>query len=602
MGSPSRERRIRPGRRRRPRFALPLCGAIAALLIAAPAAQATFHEILVREVYAGGADNDSYVVLQAYTGGQNALSGHSLTAYNAGGAALGTFTFGGSVGNGQNQMTVLVADTAYATGFPGGPAPDGTEATFNLNPAGGAVCWAGLDCMSWGSFSGTTSPSSGSPADPAGIPANMALRRSIAAGCATLLQLSDDTNVSSADFEDATPTPRANSSPITEMPCGPSTAPNTTIGNPKPASRTKNTEAEFVFTATPATGASFECKLDSEPAFTACASPQSYTGLAGGAGTSHSFQVRAVHPTNGTDPSPASHTWIVDTVAPVATIDSQPVDPSPGGSAAFGFHANESSSFECSLVPAGDPADYSSCSSVRTYTNLADGEYTFELRATDLATNVSAVESYGWTVDNSLADTTPPQTTLDSRPPDPSTSPTAGFTYSSNEPGSSFECSLDGAAFAPCPTAGIAYSGLGSGPHSFQVRAIDLEGNKDLSPAGYSFQVVLPGPGLPSTPVPGPLAAIAPPALAPQTTISAKPAAKTSDRTPTFRFGSSMAGASYQCQLDRGPYKPCRSPFTTKALAPARHTFKVRAIVAGLADPTPASFSFKVVKPARGRG
>jgi large repetitive protein len=570
-------------------------------LVAAPAAHATFHEILVREVYAGGADNDSYVVLQAYSGGQNALGGHSLTAYGPTGTALGTFSFPGAVTSGQNQMTVLVTDTAYATGFPGGPAPDGIESTFNLNPGGGAVCWAGLDCMSWGSFSGTTSPSSGSPADPAGIPANMALRRSIAADCATLLQLNDDTNVSSADFEDATPNPRANSSPITETPCAPSTAPNTTIGDPKPATRTKSTEAEFFFTATPATGASFECKLDSEPAFTACASPQSYAGLGGGTGTSHSFQVRAVHPTNGTDPSPASHTWIVDTVAPVATIDSQPLDPSPGGSAAFGFHASESSSFECSLVPAGDPDDYESCNSIKTYTNLADGEYTFELRATDLATNVGAVESYGWTVDNSLADTTPPQTTLGSHPPDPSPGSTASFTYSSNEPGSSFECSLDGVAFAACSTAGITYSGLGSGPHSFQVRAIDAEGNVDPTPAGYSFQVVLPGPGLPA-PAPGPLAAILLPASAPQTTISAKPPVKTSDRTPTFRFGSSPAGASYQCQLDRGPFKSCRSPFTTKSLAPGRHTFKVRAIVAGLADPTPASFSFKVVKPARGRG
>jgi hypothetical protein len=601
MGSSSAERATEFGLPGGLRVLLLFFAALVPLLVAAPAAQATFHEILVREVHAGGGDNDSYVVLQAYSGGQNALSGHSLTAYGPTGTALGAFSFTGGVANGQNQMTVLVADTAYASGFPAGPTPDGTEATFNLNPDGGAVCWAGLDCMAWGNFSGSTSPSSGSPADPAGIPPNMALRRSIAAGCATLLQLSDDTNVSSADFEDAVPNPRANSSPITEATCAPPIAPNTTIGNPKPASRTKSTEVEFVFTATPATGAGFECKLDSEPAFTACISPKSYTGLAGGVGTSHSFQVRAVHPTNGTDPSPANHTWIVDTVAPVATIDSQPQDPSPGGSAAFGFHASEQSTFQCSLVPSGQLDNYIDCSPGETYTNLADGEYSFKLRATDEATNVGAVESYGWTVDNSLADTTPPQTTLDSRPSDPSTSSTASFTYSSNEPGSSFECSLDGATFATCPTAGIAYSGLGSGAHSFQVRAIDSEGNVDPSPAGYSFQVVLPGPGLPA-PAPDPAAAIVLPTSVPQTTISARPPAKTTDLTPTFRFGSSPPGASYQCQLDRGPFKSCRSPFTTKSLAPGRHTFKVRAIVAGLADPTPASFGFKVVKPARGRG
>lgn len=593
---------MRLGRRLRARIALPFCGAVAALLTAAPAAQATFHEILVREVHAGGADNDSYVVLQAYTASQHLLSGHTLTAYNASGASIGTFTFGGSVANGQNQMTVLVADTAYATGFPSAPAPDGTAATFNLSPAGGAVCWAGLDCMAWGNFSGTTSPSSGTPADPAGIPAGTALRRTIAPGCATLLELGDDTNVSINDFADATPNPRANSSPIVETTCAPSQAPNTTIGNPKPASRTNSTEAQLTFTATPAAGASFECKLDAAPGFTACSSPASYTGLSGGEGTSHTFQVRAVHPTTGTDASPANHTWTVDTVAPVATIDSKPQDPSPGGSAAFDFHASESSSFACSLVASGQPDSYAACSSVKTYTNLSDGEYTFKLRATDQATNVGAPATYAWTVDNSLADTTPPQTTLGSRPPDPSASSTASFTYSSNEPGSRFECALDGAAFATCLATGVTYSGLASGPHSFQVRATDAEGNVDLTPAGYSFQVVLPGPSLPSGPAPNSPVPILTPVSAPQTTISAKPAARTVDRTPTFRFGSSPTGASYECQIDRGPFKPCRSPFTTKALAPGRHTFKVRAVVGGLTDASPASFSFKVAKAKRGRG
>lgn len=581
------------------RVLLPAFVVVASLLGAAPVAHATFHEILVREVHAGGADNDSYVVLQAYSAGQHLLSGHTLTAYNASGASIGTFTFSGSVANGQNQMTVLVADTAYATGFPSAPAPDGTAATFNLSPAGGAVCWAGLDCMAWGNFSGTTSPASGTPADPAGIPAGTALRRTIAPGCATLLELGDDTNVSVNDFADAAPNPRANSSPIVETTCAPSQAPNTTIGDPKPASRTNSTEAQFTFTATPAAGASFECKLDAAPSFTACSSPASYTGLSGGEGTGHTFQVRAVHSTNGTDPTPASHTWTVDTVAPVATIDSQPQDPSPGGNAAFAFHASESSSFACSLAASGQPDSYAACSSVKAYTNLSDGEYTFKLRATDQATNVGAPATYAWTVDNSLADTTPPETTLGSRPSDPSASSIASFTYSSNEPGSRFECALDGAAFTACPAAGASYSGLGSGPHSFQVRAIDAEGNVDPTPAGYSFEVVLPGPQL-SAPAPSPLPPVPVPA-SPQTTLSAKPPARTADRTPTFRFGSSPPGASYQCQLDRGPFRPCRSPFTTRSLVPGRHTFKVRALLAGLTDPSPASFSFTVAKAKAGR-
>lgn len=567
------------------------------MLSAVPSAQATFHEILVREVYAGGAGNDSYVVLQAYSAGQNLLGGHAVTAYGPTGTALGTFTFSGSVSNGQNQMTVLVADSEYAAGFPGGPAPNGTAASFNLDPAGGAVCWAGLDCMSWGSFSGATTPSSGSPADPGGIPAGKALRRTIAPNCSTLLEFGDDTNVSATDFLEATPNPRSSSSAIAETVCPP--APNTAIGATKPAVRTNSTEATFGFTATPAEGASFECKLDAEPSFSACASPQSYTGLSGGAGTSHTFQVRAVS-SAGTDPTPASYTWTVDTVAPTATIDTKPADPSPGASAAFTFHASETSTFQCSLVPLGEPASFSACISGKTYGPLANGEYTFEVRAADQATNVGAPAAYSWEVDNGAADTTPPQTTIETKPADPSASAGASFTYSSNEPGSSFECALDAAPFTACPATGILYQGLANGPHSFQVRAIDPSDKVDPTPAGYSFTVAVETPVVP-VPAPVSLTPLAPaiPPLAttpPQTTLSAKPPTRTRDRTPSFRFRADVAGASYECAIDKQPFKPCRSPFTTKSLPFGRHTVSVRAVVGAAVDRSPAKFSFRVVR------
>jgi len=493
-------------------------------------------------------------------------------------------------------MTVLVADSEYAAGFPGGPAPNGTVASFNLDPVGGAVCWAGLDCTSWGSFSGTTTPSSGSPADPGGIPAGKALRRTIAPNCPTLLEPGDDTDVSATDFLDATPNPRSNSSAIVETICPP--APNTTIGATKPALRTNSTEATFGFTASPAEGASFECKLDAEPSFSACVSPKSYTGLSGGAGTSHTFQVRSTS-SAGTDPTPATYTWTVDTVAPTATIDTKPADASPGASAAFTFHASETSSFQCSLVPLGEPASFSACTSGKTYNALANGDYTFEVRATDQATNVGAPAAYSWEVDNGAADMTPPQTTIETKPADPSASSSASFTYSSNEIGSSFECAFDGGGFSSCPVAGITYSGLANGAHTFQVRALDPSENVDPTPAGYSFSVAVEAlvtPGPTPAPVPALVPTVLPVALPPQTTLSGKPGAKTRDRTPSFRFHADVTGASYECAIDKQPFKPCRSPFTTKSLPFGRHTVSVRAVVGGAADRSPAKFSFRVVR------
>lgn len=581
--------------RRRARHGLPLLVAALLLLIVAPA-QATFHLIKVREVHPGSND-DSYVELQMFAAGQSLLSGHSMRLYSASGSPVHSSAFSSSVPNSANQQTVLIGDTRVQEAF--GVAPDLVDSGLAVGAAGGAACWnAGgipADCVAWGNFSGAaalelaTGTKVGSPVSPGGITAGKAIRRTIEPGCPTLLEESDDSDDSATDFSEVTPAPRNDASPISEHNCA--GAPNTAIDE-KPPLRSNSSSAEFTYEAPTATGS--ECKLDAAT-FSACplTGPVEYTGLAEG---SHTFQVRGVN-ASGPDPTPASYAWTVDTTPPVATIDTHPADPSPGATAQFTYHAQNEpgSSFKCSL----DGAPPVACpTSGMTYHGLADGEHTFTVEATDGADNqqLTATE-FGWTVDNSSLDTTPPETTIESEPPNPSDSPSASFTYASNEPDSSFECSLDGAPFAGCPASGISYSGLGSGSHSFQVRATDPSDNTDQTPAGDSFEVVLPL-SLPQ-PSPSPLPAFLPAKgkpVVPETTLTGKPAARTHDRTPTFRFRSSTRGAGFQCQLDRGPYKPCRSPLTpARPLDLGRHTLKVRAVLAGSTDATPAIASFRVV-------
>jgi len=582
----------------RARLCLPLLAISLLLLIAAPA-QATFHLIKVREVYPGSND-DSYVELQMFAGGQNFLSGHSMKLYNAAGALIHTSTFSSTVPNSANQQTVLVGDTKVQQTF--GVAPDLLDEGLAVPAAGGAACWnAGgipADCVAWGNFNGAgalqaaTGTSAGAPASPSGISVGKAIRRTIEPGCPTLLEESDDSDVSATDFAEVNPAPRNDSSPIVEHTCA--GAPNTAIDD-RPAPRSNSNSAEFTYEAPTAT--SYECRLDAA-VFSACplGGPVEYTALSEG---SHTFQVRGVN-ASGPDPTPASYTWVVDTTPPVATIDTHPDDPSPGATVQFTYHApsESGSTFKCALD--GAPAANCPTSGI-TYHGLADGSHSFAVEATDAAGNAQlAPTEFTWTVDNSLADTTPPETTLLSKPSDPSASPTVSFTYEANEPGSSFECALDGTAFATCPATGTSYGGLADGPHSFQVRAVDPSGNVDLSPAGYSFVVVLaagsaPGQTASATPDSPPLASPAKRTAAPNTTLSGKPAARTHDRTPTFRFHASAAGARYQCKLDRGPFKACRSPFTTAPLTFGRHTLKVRALLGGLADPTPATAIFEVV-------
>jgi hypothetical protein len=550
-------------------------------------ALATFHLIKVREVFPG-ANDDSYVELQMFAAGQSLLSGHSLTLYNSSGTLQHSSTFSSPVAHSANQQTVLVGDTRVGEAL--GVTPDLVDPALSVSAAGGAACWnAGgipADCVSWGDFSGNaalqtaTGTSVGLPASPAGIGTGKAIRRTIAPGCPTLLEESDDSNDSAADFSEVAPAPRNDSSAITEATCA--GAPNTAIDE-KPALRSNSSNAEFTYEAPTAT--SYECKLDGA-AFSACplGGPMEYTGLTDG---SHTFQARGVN-ASGPDPTPATYTWTVDTVPPVATIDTHPDSPSPGASAAFTFHApNEpGSTFKCAL----DGALPSSCSANGiTYHGLENGAHTFKVEANDGAGNQQVeATTFTWTVDNSLLDLTPPETTIESKPPDPSDSSIASFTYRSNEPDSSFQCALDGAPFSACPSSGVTYAGLTSGPHSFQVRAIDPSSNVDPTPAGYSFDVAI---SSSLAPLPTPSQSIAP-----ETAIIAKPAHRTRDRTPTFRFRSTAPGAGFECRLDGKPFRSCKSPLTTTPLAYGPHTLEVKAVAAGIADPTPAKFHFKVAR------
>jgi hypothetical protein len=86
-------------------------------------------------------------------------------------------------------------------------------------------------------------------------------------------------------------------------------------------------------------------------------------------------------------------------------------------------------------------------------------------------------------------DTTPPETTIVAAPTGTVTTRSATFTYSSPDSTASFECSLDGAAFAACAAAGDSFSGLADGAHAFRVRARDPSGNIDASPASATWSI-----------------------------------------------------------------------------------------------------------------
>jgi hypothetical protein len=189
------------------------------LALGAAPASATFHLMQIREVYPGSttAPEAEYVELQMWASGQNLVEGHILRSYDAAGNVTGTSSFTHNVSGSANQSTLLLATPQAEAQF--GVGADASLAAGSLSPAGGAVCWESIDCVAWGSFSGTLPSPAGSPATPSGIPDGMALRRSISRGCATLLEPADDNDNSAADFTTVSPLPRPNSVTPTEVPC-----------------------------------------------------------------------------------------------------------------------------------------------------------------------------------------------------------------------------------------------------------------------------------------------------------------------------------------------------------------------------------------------
>lgn len=245
-------------------------------------------------------------------------------------------------------------------------------------------------------------------------------------------------------------------------------APVVTInGSPGMNSLTNDTTPDLTATTNDGT---LVCRMDGVVA------PCTYTAsLADGL---HTFSATA------TDAAGNFHTiarsFTIDATPPVITFTSGPANGSTVNQSAtsFAWSADEGGSgFECSL----DGADFGQCQALPA---LPDGTHTYRVRMTDHAGNQASVERT-WTIDTAV-----PDTTLLSGPAEGSTSASneASFEFASPESGATFECRLDGAAFAAC-TSPLKLTGLTNDDHVFEVRARDAAGNVDATPVRRAWRV-----------------------------------------------------------------------------------------------------------------
>lgn len=247
------------------------------------------------------------------------------------------------------------------------------------------------------------------------------------------------------------------------------------------------------------------------------------------------------------------------------TITSKPTNRTSETAATFAFSSGSGVTYQCSL----DGANFGTCASPKSYSALAVGSHTFQVRAKRASGELSSAASYTWVIDR----TPPPAPVITSKPASLSDDTSAKLAFSDAEAGVVFFCRLDGRAFSQC-TSPEWYSRLADGFHTFQVQARDAAGNTS-SATSYTWKIDTVPPPTPS--------------------LTGHPSQPTTATTATFTFTDSEPGVVYECRFDDAS-SACSSPKTYTGLDSGRHDFSVRASDAAGNRSKPASFSWTITR------
>jgi hypothetical protein len=313
-------------------------------------------------------------------------------------------------------------------------------------------------------------------------------------------------------------------------------APTITAG---PVGSVPSPDAQFSFTGAES-GGIFRCGIGTQPSVT-CTSPFDITGLVDG---TYTFRVRQVDAAGNVGPL-VNRTWTVDTTPPPTPTVTGPSSPSGQTSALIDFASTEPGvTFQCSL----DSGAFAACTDPLSLSGLADGSHTVDVRAYDAAGNGSAIGSFTWTIDHTLytAD-------ISGAPSGVVNTTSASMTLSASLSGSTFQCSLDGAAFASCNTP-ISLSGLAEGSHAFKLRA--SKGAQNAPEVTRTWTIDLTNPSV---------------------TITAPLASSTTgpDASVAFTTNDLHAPITTTCKLDSAAAAPCTSPQAYTNLSEGNHTVVV---------------------------
>jgi DNA-directed RNA polymerase specialized sigma24 family protein len=248
---------------------------------------------------------------------------------------------------------------------------------------------------------------------------------------------------------------------------------------------------------------------------------------------------------------------------PNTRIASGPPKVSNDTRAVFRLEATTEGTFECSL----DGRPFERCGSRTTVGRVRDGRHRVAARVRDRYGNADASPaSWRW-----LVDTAAPNTRIDSAEFEKRR---AAFRFSAGKGRVKFECKLDDRDFRRCK-AHVSLHKLSQGEHELFVRATDVAGNTDRSPATVSWTVDT---------------------KRPSTTIVSGPSGVVHRGRATFALDSNEDEVTYECSLDSHAFQTCAATVSYRGLATGEHTFVARARdKAGNVDRTPARRHWTIV-------
>ncbi len=180
-----------------------------------------------------------------------------------------------------------------------------------------------------------------------------------------------------------------------------------------------------------------------------------------------------------------------------------------------------------------------------------------------------------------IVDLTPPETTIANGPSSPSRERSATILFAGVDettgPPLTFECTLDSQPPFVCASP-HALERLGDGRHTFQVRAIDLAGNADLTPARHDWTVD----------------------GTPPTRPTVRGLRRTASRRPVYRFSArdaltASAELRFRCSVDSPRLHAC-SRVLRPRMQPGKHVLRVAALDKAGNMGTTARVVLRVVK------